>query len=111
MSYAADLPRQLILFLFSLFLPLNFVRYLWQFLMLLIGPVGAYFLIKKVVFENKSQAVFAFMGGLFYLLNLGTLQNFYAPQSLFTTQYGFLPWLLVTGLLYVKKSKLKYLTQ
>src|SRR5438874_485075 len=44
MAHAADLPRILILTPFSLFLPISFLRYLWTFLMLILGPIGAYFL-------------------------------------------------------------------
>ncbi|MFC1790483.1 hypothetical protein ACFLZP_03305, partial [Patescibacteria group bacterium] len=36
--------------------------------------------------------VAAFLGGLFYLLNLGTLQHFYVPFEMFPTQFAVLGW-------------------
>ncbi len=96
-AHAADLPRILFMFLTSIVLPISTVRYFYMFLMLLIGPIGAYFLLKKVVLKKRTmKATFyaALVGALFYLLNLGTVQNFYVSLSAFATFYGFLPWLI-----------------
>jgi len=79
MGHAADLPRQLLM----LFL----TRQEFFFLMLLIGPLGVYFLTKKNTFA-----------ALFYLLNLATIQTFFAPFEAFATHYGFLPWLIFAAL-------------
>ncbi|PIS22368.1 hypothetical protein COT50_02320, partial [candidate division WWE3 bacterium CG08_land_8_20_14_0_20_41_10] len=98
MAHASDLPRQTILYAFSLFLPCSFVRYLYQFLMLFLGCGGVFFLLKKTLGGDKSS----FLGALFYLLNLGTLQNFYAPISMFTTFWGFFPLLLFSGFNYLE---------
>ncbi len=93
-SHASDIPRQLLLMLFSLLLPLNSLRYLYVFLTFIIGPVGMYFFLHKGVFNNRfgfpSKAA-SFLGGLFYMLNLGTLQQFYVPFEMFTTAFAFLP--------------------
>jgi hypothetical protein len=111
MAHASDLPRQLILSVFSIFLPETFLRYLWQFLMLILGPLGMFFLTRKVFFDTEGDSTNAvsFLSGLFYLLNLATLQIFFAPQSMFTTQYGFLPWLFMFMVLYLKNGKNKNL--
>ncbi len=37
----------------------------------------------------------AFLAALFYLLNLGTLQQFFVPFEMFPTQFAFLPWLIL----------------
>ena len=63
-------------------------RYGYFWLTLIIGPLGVYFLLNK--FVGKTAA---FLGGLFYLLNLGTMQHFYLPLEMFATGYAFLPWL------------------
>lgn len=101
MAHASDLPRQLILLLFSKIFPLSFLRYLWTFLMLIAGPVGVYFLIKKVLFRANDSFISvlaSLAGGLYYLNNLATIQYFYTPYESFVNFYGFFPWLLYLGL-------------
>jgi len=97
-SHMADLPRVVILYLFHFLLPLSFLRYSYFFLCLIFGPLGVYFFLEKIIFE-KYQAtpkkVFSFLGGLFYLLNLGTLQHFFVPFEMFATQYAVLGWLFL----------------
>ena len=89
-SHIAELPRILVLWILSFVLPLSVLRYLFFFICLLVGPLGVYYLLKKFV---RPEA--AFLGGLFYLLNLGTMQNFYLPLEMFATAYAFLPWLFL----------------
>jgi len=106
MSHSADLPRILILLPFSLIFPLNFLRYFYFFLMLLVGPIGAYALF-RFLFKNSKLLpleLSSFLTGIFYLLNIGTLLNFYAPISFFNTQYGFLPWLILYFLKLVREK-------
>ena len=74
-------------------------RYGYFWLMLVLGPLGIYKLL--------GGKVRGFLGGLFYLLNLGTLQHFYLPQELFATAYAFLPWLFWAIL--TKKTKTLFL--
>ncbi|HET7099012.1 MAG TPA: 6-pyruvoyl-tetrahydropterin synthase-related protein [Patescibacteria group bacterium] len=105
MAHSADLPRQLILWAFSFVLPLNFIRYFWTFLMLGIGPVGVYFLVK----QNTSRLA-GFVAGLVYLFNLVTVQTFYTPFETFSSFYGFFPWLLVFATNYIKTGSKKSLT-
>ncbi len=100
MGYAADLPRQLFLFLLSFTFPDNWLRQIYFFLMLLLGPLGIYFLLSRVIFRGKKIAATA--GGLFYLLNLSTIQTFYTPFSAFITHFSFLPWLFLVNILYLK---------
>ena len=103
-SHMADLPRILILYLASFFLSQNFLRYSYIFLNLIIGPVGMYFFLQKVVIKNKFGS---FLGSLFYLLNLGTMQQFIVPFEMFTTQYAILPWIFLTATNYFHKATLK----
>lgn len=107
MAYASDIPRQLLILILSPFVPIEMIRYVIVFLMLLIGPLGMYSLTKYLTKEKQQTNLIAFSSGLFYLLNLGTLQNFYAPYSAFNYLYGFLPWLILVFLKYLDKNTRK----
>jgi hypothetical protein len=111
MGHAADLPRQLILAGLSSVVPIHLLRYLWAFLMLSIGPLGAYFLAKLVISkeEGSFKNVIGLVAGVFYLLNLATVQYFFTPYESFISFYGFLPWLLLAGLNYLRKVSKKSL--
>ncbi len=94
-AHAAEIPRVIVLMLLDIFLALNNVRYAYAFLMLILGPVGIYYFFKKGIFskgEFKPSFIEAasFSAGLFYLLNLITVQHFYIPLEMFLTHYGFL---------------------
>ncbi len=115
MGHASDLPRALTIYLLSLFnfLPLNYYRYIFTFLPLVFGPLGVYFLLKNLVFhkdiDTKTSEIAAFLGSLFYLLNLGTMQSFFTPFETFTWFYGSLPWLLFFIKKYLNQPKASYL--
>lgn len=94
-AHASEIPRIVVINLLSLFLAQDLIRYFYLFLMLILGPLGVYFLINKRILKDISpnlSAASAFCGGLFYLLNLGTLQNFNVPLEMFLTQYGLIGW-------------------
>ena len=91
MAHATDLIRQLILLPFTLILPINLIRYLWHFAMIFLGTFGVYFGLIKVASFKKSTA---FVASLFYLLNFGSIQNFWAPLETFSAFWGFFPWLI-----------------
>jgi hypothetical protein len=84
MAHAADLVRALFIVFLSFILPQNLVRYVYHCLMLFLGGVGMLTLL------GKRKA--AFLGALFYILNLGTIQIFYLPFEPFSTFFAFLPW-------------------
>src|SRR3989344_2866909 len=120
MGHAAALVRELILYAFSFILPPSLLRYCWTFLMLFIGGTGAYYLIKNVTLERSDRVslkdsigrlgdlqndkkIVPFLGGVFYILNLATVQNFYVPFEAFITHFAFLPWLLFASINYFLK--------
>ncbi len=104
-SAMADLPRVLILWIFHFFLPLNFLRYGYVFLCLIVGTLSFFYLI-KYLFKNQSHAtLLAFISALAYLLNLGTMQQFYVPFEMFPTQWAFLPLLILFSLKYLQSRK------
>ena len=111
MAHVVGFPRQMILFLSSFVIPDHLLRYFWTFLMLLMGSLGTCFfsrflLVGRNIFKRN---LFSLVAGLFYLLNLATLQYFYVPYETFVSFYGFLPWLLFFALKYLKKGSKKSL--
>lgn len=111
-AHAAEIPRVLILMLLDLVLGTAQIRYAYAFLMLLIGPLGVYFFVSRVLlseFKPLYKSIGGFSSGLFYLLNLGTMQQFYVPLEMFTTHYGFLGWLFLFLSLYIREGKWKWL--
>lgn len=104
-SDMSDLPRILVLWLVSAFVSTSFIRYFYIFLCLILGPLGI-FLFLKYVFQKEDIWTYsaAFLGAFFYLLNLGTLQNFYVPLEMFTTAFAFIPWIAYSGLKFLKEG-------
>lgn len=97
-AHASEIPRIIMIGLLDVFFATRFIRYLFAFLMLILGPLGVFFFLKKVIFKNVDNApsnVGSFLGGLFYLLNLGTLQHFNVPLEMFLVQYAFLGWVFL----------------
>lgn len=97
-SHMADLPHLEILFLLSLIFPIYSLRYLYIFLTLITGPLGIYYFLERVILKNQpdgQRKVASFLGAMFYLLNLGTLQHFYVPFEMFNVQYATLGWLFL----------------
>lgn len=101
MAHAADLPRQIVLWIFSLVLPNNLLRWSWAMLMLLFGPLGVYAFLKQAL--KSSWAGFG--AAVFYLFNLATVQYFYTPFEAFITFYGAFPWLIYLAYKYLRAPK------
>lgn len=115
-SHMSELPRVFFLWLESFVLPLSFLRYSYIFLCFVLGPLGIYFLIKKVLSLQKHEHInsftsssAAFVGALIYIFNLGTIQQFYVPFEMFTTQYAALGWLFLTAIYVFEKRSLKHI--
>ncbi len=106
MGHATDIVHAVFLFIVSFVLPQSILRYIWTFLMLWLGCIGMYVLLRRIVFQSQTQRLFPFLGALFYLLNLATIETFYAPFEAFTGHYAALPWLIFACLNYFQqKSK------
>lgn len=105
-SHMADLPGVILLALSSLILPASILRYSFISLCLVVGAVGIFVFIKKSLLQDaKNSNISAFLGGLFYLFNLGTLQQFYVPFEMFTVQYALLPWLFYFATSFIFQPK------
>lgn len=112
MGLAADLPRQIILFIASVVVPNSILRYAFHFSMLGVGAVGAYLFIKDMVlyrFDEEAKRRASFLGALFYLFNLATVQMFYVPFEPFSAHFGFLPWLFYANIHFVRMKDQKSL--
>jgi hypothetical protein len=108
MAHSANLIHLLYVYILSLFLPNNLIRYVFTFLMHLLGGLGTYYLIKKLIKANKTIGQFiALAGAFFYLLNPATIQMFYTPLEAFTIHFGFLPWLILVFINFLESGKKK----
>lgn len=98
-SHMSDLPRILTMWIFSWALPLNTVKYVYDFLCFILGPLGIYYFCRKVVFKKQdlpAQAA-AFLAAMLYIFNLGTVQHFYVVFEMFAVQYAAIGWLFLTA--------------
>ncbi len=100
MGHATDIVHGVFLYIISFVLPESILRYVWTFLMLWLGCIGMYVLLRRIVFNQSANRLFPFLGALFYLLNLATLETFFAPFEAFTGHYAALPWLIFACLNY-----------
>jgi hypothetical protein len=103
MGHSADLIRQICLRLMAVFVPVNCLRYGYVFLMLWLGTLGCYFLLRYLLKASLKTGWLAAIGAGYYLLNLATIQIFYTPYEAFVTHYGFLPWLVLVLIRYLDK--------
>lgn len=88
-SHMADLPRIILLYISHFVLPVDFLRYFYVFLNIIFGTLGMYFFLKLLLKEKTAS----FLGALFYLLNIGSVQIFNVPFEMFTTLFMTLPFL------------------
>lgn len=111
-SHSSEIPRMLILAVIDLFFKVDFIRYAYAFLMLFLGPFGVFFFLKDVLlkkFNPSARGLGSFIGALFYVLNLGTLQHFYVPLEMFLTHFGFLGWYMWSSSMFYSTGKRKFL--
>lgn len=106
-SHVSEIARMFIYFPFSFIIPDSLLRYSYFFLTIVLGPVGVYFFVKQIIFKNTdlNTEISSFLAGLFYLLNLGTLQHFQVPLEMFATHFASLPWLLLFSIRYLDDKK------
>ena len=105
MAHSADIVRAVLLFFVGLLLPSSIIRYFFHFLMIYLGGLGFFTLLKFLGFKKEKQ-VLAFIGACFYILNLGTLQIFSLPFEPFSVFFGMLPWEIYIFLRFVYAKRL-----
>ena len=110
-AHAAELPRMIIVWLFTVMFPLSFVRYAYFFLMMLLGPVGIYLLLKYILTNHKhsnlTTSIASCLGGVFYLFNVGTMQHFIVPLEMFATKFGLLGFLYLFAIKFIDSGAKK----
>lgn len=106
MGHATEIIRQLIILPLTVVLPHNLIRYIWQFLMLILGTFSLNLGLKKIFNLSKTTSLLA---SLFYLLNFGTIQYFWVPFEPFSTFWGFFPALFFLLWNYLKNPNRKNL--
>jgi len=108
-AHASEIPRILLLMILDIFLATNQIRYAYTFLMLLLGPLGVYFLLKYLFRSRHAKWAesASFLGALVYLLNLGVTQQFIVPLEMFLTHFGFLGWFYLSFFWCLKTSNRK----
>ena len=110
MAHSSDLLRQVFLLLLSAFVPVWGLRYVWTLLMLLAGGVGAYKLTELVLGKKHANASWvSTIAGLFYILNLATIQVFWVPFESFTAHFASLPWLVWGTINYFSRPSIRTL--
>ena len=97
MAHAADLVRSIYVLFLSVILPASVVRYFFHFSMVFVGGLGVYYLFHYLGFRGKRSAL-AFIGAVFYILNLGSVQLLSLPFEPFTIFFAMLPWELLVFL-------------
>lgn len=108
MAHLADLSRMIILWVVNLAVPTHYVRWMWHMGMLVLGPIGVWYLGKKMWKWSENACLAA---SVFYLLNLATVQYFFVPYEAFSSFYGFLPWLIAVFLTYLESGMGKDLSR
>ena len=92
MAHGANLLHTVYLYLLSLAFPEESLRYIFTHLTHLVGGVGFFFFARFLT--KKSCA--SFLGALFYMLNIGIMQMYFAPLEVFAMHFAALPWLALT---------------
>lgn len=58
-GHASELTRQLFLAVLSIFFPVDMLRYIWTYIMLLIGPIGVFFLANEFIRQLEPLSAIA----------------------------------------------------
>lgn len=107
-SHASEVSRMPIFYFLHLLLPDNLVRYAFFDLTLLLGVWGVYFaFLSFVKKDNLYSRLAAFIGSLFYLLNLYTVGQYYVPLEMFGVYFASVPWIFYGLVRFFDSGKIK----
>jgi hypothetical protein len=107
-AHMSELPRILSLWLMSWLIPIESLRWIYILMCLVLGVVGMYGLISRgflAEYRHTNRELSGFLGAMFYLGNLGTLQHFYVVFEMFAVAYAAIPWLLWLGMQYARSGR------
>lgn len=93
-AHLAEIPRMLFYIPLTLLLPLDLVRYIFIFFTIIVGAVGQYifisYLLKKKAHNPHIAYASAFIGALYYVFNLGSIQQFIVILEMFAIEFAIL---------------------
>jgi hypothetical protein len=111
MSHAAETLHVFCIWLLTSFLPVSLVRYVFVFFTHIIGGIGVYFCIRKLLPHHPNRQilmkVIPTLGALYYLFNYATIQTYAVPFEPFVIQFAVLPWLIFSLITYLEKQSKK----
>ncbi|MBP7740709.1 hypothetical protein KA089_00830 [Candidatus Woesebacteria bacterium] len=105
-GHLSEITRLPIIYLIDLILPAYLVRSTFIMLMYATGGVGMYLYLKKIWIKDslkENSKWIAGLGSLLYLLHPLTLQQFYISFEIFTVQFAFFPFLILSIHLLLRK--------
>lgn len=110
-GYAATLPHTTILYLLSFIFPTQYLRAIFTFLSLITGTLGIFFLVRKILgsTQEKIRNLSALISGIYYMVNLATVENFYIQLEAFIIHFAVVPWLTIVLLTILEKCNKKNL--
>lgn len=118
MSHASLIVQDLIRLFLSLFLATDLIRWIYILGLHLIGGLGMFTLIKKILHSNvlnnkkgsqNEEERVAFIGALFYMFNLGSIIQFFLPLEVFIVHFALIPWIVSSTINYLYHGKKKNL--
>jgi len=98
-SQLAEIPRLPFIYLLKMLVPDNLNRYIFTFLMVLIGGIGMYYYLTKIwltKIHDRFRNWIASFGAIYYILNIITLQQFFINFELFAVQFAYFPFVLLS---------------
>lgn len=98
LAHGATLSHVLITWLLTLVMPDSIVRYLVTFSL---WTLGGYFMY-RLADALKLKKGISIIAGLWYMTNIGTIQQFIAPLEVFTYHHMAMPLLAYSGLLFIR---------
>lgn len=104
-AHSANLIHTFITGLFSLVVPMNMIRYIVILLLHVSGGLGFLAFAKKMTRHEDAS----FIGALFYMFSLITIQQFFAPLEAFAFHFAALPWLFLFAHNYFENNDRKSL--
>lgn len=97
MAHGANIMHTIYIGILALALPQALVRPIMIHLIHLLGGIGMYVFARRILKRSTLAIVAAFI----YMLNYGTIQQFYAPLELFLFHYVALPWVFWAAYRYI----------
>jgi len=98
-AHLSELSRLPIIYLLTLLVPENLVRYTHIFLMFSLGGISMYLYMRHYWLSHvvgRRKKWLAALGATMYMLHILTLQQFYIAFEMFTVQFALLPLLLIS---------------